>query len=80
MKRFGCLAALTLAGMIIMAQTNGTRETVTTNFEHAIPNIPGKSLVATVVDYAPGEPRSHTSMQNRPSSMPMSSRASSSHR
>src|SRR6516225_6920071 len=54
MKRFGCLAALTLAGMIIMAQTNGTGETVTTNFEHAIPNIPGKSLVATVVDYAPG--------------------------
>ena len=54
MKRFGCFAALTLAGMIIMAQTNGTGETVTTNFEHAIPNIPGKSLVATVVDYAPG--------------------------
>ena len=54
MKRFGCLAALTLAGMIIMAQTNGTGETVTTNFEHAIPNIPGKSLVAAVVDYAPG--------------------------
>ena len=36
-----------------MAQTNGTGETVTTNFEHAIPNIPGKSLVALVVDYAP---------------------------
>ena len=54
MKRFGCLAGLTLAGKIIMAQTNGTGETVTTNFEHAIPNIPGKSLVATVVDYAPG--------------------------
>src|SRR5262245_46395112 len=54
MKRFGCLAALTLAGMIIMAQTNGTGETVITNFEHAIPNIPGKSLVATVVNYAPG--------------------------
>jgi quercetin dioxygenase-like cupin family protein len=27
---------------------------VTPNFEHAIPNIPGKSLVAVVVDYAPG--------------------------
>ena len=36
------------------AKTHGTGETVTTNFEHAIPNIPGKSLVATVVDYAPG--------------------------
>jgi quercetin dioxygenase-like cupin family protein len=29
-------------------------ETVTPHFEHAIPNIPGKSLVAIVVDYAPG--------------------------
>jgi quercetin dioxygenase-like cupin family protein len=54
MKRFGCLAALALAGMIIMAQTHGTGETVTTNFEHVIPNIPGKSLIAAVVDYAPG--------------------------
>ena len=54
MNRFGCLASLTLGGMIILAQTNGTGETVTTNFEHAIPDIPGKSLVATVVDYAPG--------------------------
>ena len=27
---------------------------VTTNFEHAIPNIPGKSLIAFVVDYPPG--------------------------
>jgi len=54
MKRFGCLAGLTLAGVIVMAQTNSTGEKVTTNFEHAIPNIPGKSLVAVVVDYAPG--------------------------
>ena len=29
-------------------------ETVTKNFEAAIPNIPGKSLVAVEVDYAPG--------------------------
>jgi quercetin dioxygenase-like cupin family protein len=34
------------------AQDGG--ETVTTHFEQAIPNIPGKSLVAQVVDYAPG--------------------------
>jgi quercetin dioxygenase-like cupin family protein len=54
MKRFGCLAVLTLGGMIILAQTSGTGATVTTNFEHAIPNIPGKSLVSQVVDYAPG--------------------------
>ena len=54
MKRFGCLAGLTLGGMIILAQTSGTSETVTTKFERAIPNIPGKSLVSQVVDYAPG--------------------------
>ena len=29
-------------------------ETVTPHFEHDIPNIPGKSVVAIVVDYAPG--------------------------
>jgi quercetin dioxygenase-like cupin family protein len=29
-------------------------EIVTPHFERAIPNIPGKSLVAVVVDYAPG--------------------------
>jgi len=34
------------------AQNRG--ETVTPHFEQAIPNIPGKSLVALIVDYAPG--------------------------
>ena len=29
-------------------------QTVTKNFEAAIPNIPGKSLIALEVDYAPG--------------------------
>ena len=29
-------------------------EGVSTNFEAAIPNIPGKSLVAVEVEYAPG--------------------------
>ncbi|MGO7761995.1 cupin domain-containing protein [Rhizobium ruizarguesonis] len=29
-------------------------ETVTKNFETAIPNIPGKSLIAVEVEYAPG--------------------------
>lgn len=29
-------------------------ETVTKNFEAAIPNMPGKSLIALEVDYAPG--------------------------
>jgi quercetin dioxygenase-like cupin family protein len=30
------------------------KQTVTKNFEAAIPNIPGKSLLAVEVDYAPG--------------------------
>lgn len=37
-----------------LATAHGTGETVTPNFEHAVPNIPGKSLIAVVVDYAPG--------------------------
>lgn len=36
------------------AQAHGGRETVRTEFVHGIPNIPGKSLVAVVVDYPPG--------------------------
>ena len=32
----------------------GQAETVTTKFDQAIPNIPGKSLIAVEVDYAPG--------------------------
>ena len=43
-----CLALATPAA----AQSRG--EVITPNFEQAIPNIPGKSLVAVVVDYAPG--------------------------
>jgi quercetin dioxygenase-like cupin family protein len=37
----------------IQAQ-DGKTQTVTKNFEAAIPNIPGKSLVAVEVNYAPG--------------------------
>jgi quercetin dioxygenase-like cupin family protein len=36
------------------AMAHGTGETVTPNFDHALPNIPGKSLKTVVVDYAPG--------------------------
>ena len=36
------------------AAAHSPGESVTTNFAHAIPNIPGKSLIAVVVDYAPG--------------------------
>ena len=33
---------------------HGAGEKVTPNFEQTIPNIPGKSLIAVVVDYTPG--------------------------
>jgi quercetin dioxygenase-like cupin family protein len=33
---------------------DGQSETVVTKFDQAIPNIPGKSLIAVEVDYAPG--------------------------
>ena len=36
------------------AAAHGVGETVTPHFQQTIPNIPGKSLVALVVDYAPG--------------------------
>jgi quercetin dioxygenase-like cupin family protein len=36
------------------ASAHGVGDKVTLNFEHAIPNIPGKSLIAFVVDYPPG--------------------------
>jgi len=36
------------------AAHNGQFETVVTKFDQAIPNIPGKSLIAVEVDYAPG--------------------------
>ena len=50
-----CLAVATPAA----AQSRG--EVITPNFERAIPNIPGKSLVAVVVDYAPrGASHPHT--------------------
>ncbi|MBR8401204.1 cupin domain-containing protein [Burkholderia cenocepacia] len=36
------------------AVAHGIGETVVPNFQHVIPNIPGKSLIAVEVDYAPG--------------------------
>lgn len=46
-------AALAIA-TAMPAAAHGPGEKVTPHFERAIPNIPGKSLVALVVDYAPG--------------------------
>ncbi|AJY11644.1 cupin domain-containing protein [Burkholderia dolosa] len=46
-------AAIAL-GIAAPAAAHGAGETVPPNFRHAIPNLPGKSLTAVVVDYAPG--------------------------
>ena len=47
-----CAAVAIATALPAAAQVGG--ETVTPHFEHALPNVPGKSLVAQVVDYAPG--------------------------
>jgi hypothetical protein len=48
-----CVAlAISTAGLVYAHDSEA--ETVTKNFEAAIPNIPGKSLLAVEVDYAPG--------------------------
>ena len=44
--------AFEMAGAV--SAHDGEAQTVTKNFEAAIPNIPGKSLIAVEVDYAPG--------------------------
>ncbi|MGY2139922.1 cupin domain-containing protein [Pseudomonas reactans] len=57
MKHFNLTVAL-FSGVLLIsamsAQAHGQSEVVKPNFEHAIPNIPGKSLVAVEVEYAPG--------------------------
>jgi quercetin dioxygenase-like cupin family protein len=47
-------AALALAVAGSASAHDGQAETVTPKFNQAIPNIPGKSLIAAEVDYAPG--------------------------
>ena len=47
-----CAAVAIASAMPAAAQDRG--ETITPHFEQVIPNIPGKSQVALVVDYAPG--------------------------
>ncbi|MFL9960881.1 cupin domain-containing protein [Paraburkholderia sediminicola] len=56
------IAAATLAGLSITgasqcafaADATAARETVTPAFAEAIANVPGKTMTALVVDYAPG--------------------------
>jgi len=47
------LAAITI-NTVLPAAAHEAGEKVTPNFNQAIPNIPGKSLIAVEVDYAPG--------------------------
>ena len=51
-------ASVVLLGFVLLVATPATAqsrgEVITPNFEHAILNIPSKSLVAVVVDHAPG--------------------------
>lgn len=47
-------AALALSMASPISAHDSGAQTVTKNFEAAIPNIPGKSLIAVEVDYAPG--------------------------
>jgi quercetin dioxygenase-like cupin family protein len=51
---FGAACAAIAIATAVPAAAQGAGETVTPQFEQAITNIPGKSLIAVVVDYAPG--------------------------
>lgn len=47
--------AIAIAAPSLVAAHGGRSETVVPRFNEAIPNIPGKSLIAVEVDYAPGQ-------------------------
>jgi quercetin dioxygenase-like cupin family protein len=51
---FGAAYAAIALATAVPAAAHGVGETVTPHFQQTIPNIPGKSLVALIVDYAPG--------------------------
>src|SRR5262245_17581382 len=51
---FGAACAAMAIAFAMPAAAHDLGEKVTPTFEDAIPNIPGKSLIAVVVDYAPG--------------------------
>jgi len=46
--------ALVISTAAAVCARDSEAQTATKNFEAAIPNVPGKSLVAVEVDYAPG--------------------------
>jgi quercetin dioxygenase-like cupin family protein len=53
MKLIAAMIAMSLA-IVAPALAQEPGETVTPNFDHILPNVPGKSLKAAIVDYAPG--------------------------
>jgi hypothetical protein len=63
------LAAVSVAGLIYAHHSEA--QTVATNFEAAIPNIPGKSLVAVRSTMRQARPPRPTPTRSRPSSTPM---------
>ena len=50
----GAASAAILIATTALASAHDVGDKVTPNFQQAIPNIPGKSLIAVVVDYPPG--------------------------
>ena len=54
MMNIRSIIAAACVAIATSAATQSRGEVDTPNFARAIPNIPGKSLVAVVVDYAPG--------------------------
>jgi quercetin dioxygenase-like cupin family protein len=51
---FGAACAAIAVATMTAAGAHGTGETVRPHFQQMISNIPGKSVVALIVDYAPG--------------------------
>ena len=58
----GTACAALIHAVAMPAAAHAVGDVVTPHFQHALPNIPGKSLIAVVVDYPPGgasAPHSH---------------------
>ena len=54
MLKLGTLAISAFLAFVTPATAQSRGEVVTPTFEHVIPNIPGKSLIALEVTYSPG--------------------------
>lgn len=54
MKCLVAAALLVAGGSSLATEPAAPRETITPAFAHAIPNVPGKTITAMVVSYAPG--------------------------